>query len=154
MSKIQKNTLLSAVALVAAACNGEASSASRSDDLSGVRIPNRDVTAGTQWDQALAARDVDYGQALRSAALKLVGDLPTLAEVKFVSDAADHKAAYEAVIDAYLEDPRFAVMVRRFFRDTFVPRDQIVGRATAIALSVDLNHHWLPRWARFFSSLP
>ena len=42
----------------------------------------------------------------------------------------------------------------RFFRDTFVPRDQIVGRATAIALSVDLNHHWLPRWARFFSSLP
>ena len=34
------------------------------------------------------------------------------------------------------------------------PSDQIVGRATAIALSVDLNHHWLPRWARFFSSLP
>jgi signal peptidase I len=36
----------------------------------------------------------------------------------------------------------------------FVDRDQIVGRATAIALSVDLNHYWLPRWSRFFKSLP
>lgn len=36
----------------------------------------------------------------------------------------------------------------------FVDRDQVVGRATAIALSVDLNHYWLPRWSRFFSSLP
>ena len=34
-----------------------------------------------------------------------------------------------------------------------VERNRIVGRATAVALSVDRQHHWLPRWHRFFSSL-
>jgi signal peptidase I len=36
----------------------------------------------------------------------------------------------------------------------FVTRDRIVGRAVAIVASLDLNHHWVPRWARFFKSLP
>jgi signal peptidase I len=36
----------------------------------------------------------------------------------------------------------------------FVDRNDIVGKATAVAISVDLNHHWLPRWSRFFSKLP
>ena len=35
----------------------------------------------------------------------------------------------------------------------FVDREAIVGRATAVALSVDLKHHWIPRWKRFFSKL-
>lgn len=35
----------------------------------------------------------------------------------------------------------------------FVPRNQIVGRATAIVASLDFNHHWTPRWGRFFKSL-
>ncbi len=36
----------------------------------------------------------------------------------------------------------------------FVPRDQIVGRATAIAFSVDPAKHYWPRWHRFFKALP
>ncbi len=40
----------------------------------------------------------------------------------------------------------------RFFG--FVDRDRIAGRATAVALSVDLGRHWLPRWNRFFTKLP
>jgi len=36
----------------------------------------------------------------------------------------------------------------------FVGRDRIVGRAVAVVASLDLNHHWVPRWARFFKSLP
>lgn len=75
--------------------------------------------APTEWDQALGARELSYGQALRTAALRLVGDLPTLAETKFVTEAADPAAAYAAMIDAYLEDPRFAGQVRDFFRDAF-----------------------------------
>jgi signal peptidase I len=39
----------------------------------------------------------------------------------------------------------------RFFG--FVSRESIVGRATAVALSVDWDHYH-PRWNRFFTSLP
>ncbi len=35
----------------------------------------------------------------------------------------------------------------------FVPADSIVGRATAIAGSVDPAHHYKPRWDRFLHSL-
>ncbi len=72
-----------------------------------------------EWDVRLADRRVDYPAALRIAALRLVGNLPTLAEIKFVADAQDRKSAYEAVIDQYLADPRFAPQVLSFFRDTF-----------------------------------
>jgi len=36
----------------------------------------------------------------------------------------------------------------------FVDRDLIVGRATRVALSVDPDNHYLPRWDRFFRPLP
>jgi len=39
----------------------------------------------------------------------------------------------------------------RFFGT--VARKQIVGRATAVVLSIDKNNHWLPRGDRFFSAL-
>jgi signal peptidase I len=35
-----------------------------------------------------------------------------------------------------------------------VSRARIVGRATAVVLSVDPSKHYLPRWNRFFYSLP
>ena len=34
-----------------------------------------------------------------------------------------------------------------------VERRRIIGRATAVAISFDRQHYWLPRWERFFSSL-
>jgi signal peptidase I len=34
-----------------------------------------------------------------------------------------------------------------------VKRSRIVGRATAVVASLDADHHWRPRWDRFFSSL-
>jgi signal peptidase I len=34
-----------------------------------------------------------------------------------------------------------------------VERKRIVGRATAVVLSVDMKNHWQPRWHRFLSSL-
>jgi signal peptidase I len=36
----------------------------------------------------------------------------------------------------------------------FVKRRLILGRATAVAMSVDPNHYYLPRWHRFFRNLP
>jgi len=34
-----------------------------------------------------------------------------------------------------------------------VPRDQIVGRATAVVLSINKQNYWIPRWSRTCSSL-
>jgi signal peptidase I len=34
-----------------------------------------------------------------------------------------------------------------------VDRKQIVGRATAVVISINHDNHWLPRWQRFFTSL-
>jgi len=36
----------------------------------------------------------------------------------------------------------------------FVPRELIVGRATAVVFSLDPEHHRAPRWDRFFQPLP
>ena len=35
-----------------------------------------------------------------------------------------------------------------------VPRHLILGEATAVALSVDRDAYYMPRWGRFFSRLP
>ena len=40
----------------------------------------------------------------------------------------------------------------RFFG--LVDRSRIVGRATAVVLSVDRDRHYRPRWGRFFTRLP
>jgi signal peptidase I len=40
----------------------------------------------------------------------------------------------------------------RFFG--FVERDRIIGRATSVVMSLDLEHHLVPRWKRFFHGLP
>jgi hypothetical protein len=60
-------------------------------------------------------RVINYGEALRTAALKLVGDVPTLADIQSVTDAT----TYGAKIDAYLADPRFVVRQIQWWRDTF-----------------------------------
>jgi signal peptidase I len=36
----------------------------------------------------------------------------------------------------------------------FVERSRIVGRASAVAISLDPEHSYLPRWQRFFTALP
>lgn len=36
----------------------------------------------------------------------------------------------------------------------FVARSRVVGQATAIVISLDINHSYQPRWERFFTKLP
>lgn len=113
------------LSLLAAACNGSSSDpAPASDGPQGPTAPT--ATAAPQSVEQAAAekakkqlddRKLDYGEALRTASLKLVGDLPTLAEIKAVE--ANGKAAYEKTIDAYLADARFSSRMIRFWRDTF-----------------------------------
>lgn len=67
---------------------------------------------------ALASRTVDYGEALRTASLKLVNALPTLTQIKHVAGAADQKGAYEQELDGMLADPRFQERMIKWWQDT------------------------------------
>ena len=103
-------SLFLALGLSGAACTGSTSTTS-GDDVS-----------ADEWDQRLNERVLDYSAALRTAALRLTGDLPTLADIQAVAtagDAAAQKPVYEALVRGYLDDPRFARQMLRFWRDTF-----------------------------------
>jgi hypothetical protein len=82
----------------------------------------------TQTDNPLlSARKLDYGEALREASLKLVGDLPAWSDIKAMASATtdDERAAtYENAIDAMLYDDRFAVRMIRWWRDTLKTGNQ------------------------------
>jgi hypothetical protein len=96
-----------------------------------------------QWDQALSERVVDYNAALRIAALRLTGALPTMAEIKQVAGAGDDasmKAAYEGLVQTYMGRPEFAKQMMYFWRDTFKMGETAVldtAPAFAAKLTVD-----------------
>ena len=63
-----------------------------------------------------------YGEALRTASLKLLGSLPTLAQIKqmaAVTDPASQQTLYGSFLDQFMADPRFASKMIQYFRDTF-----------------------------------
>lgn len=97
----------------------------------------QDTGGDNPYQELLDRRTVDYSAALRTAALRLTGDLPTLSEIRFVADARDQKAAYEAQIDQYLDDTRFAGQIFAFFRNTF-RMGESVQLDTAPALAAQL----------------
>ncbi|MEZ4399583.1 MAG: DUF1588 domain-containing protein [Kofleriaceae bacterium] len=106
-------TLVAAI-LAGAACGGT-SPVTPGDDTPG------DDTPTDEWDQRLTERVLDYNAALRTAALRLTGGLPSLAEIKAVADAGDDaakKVVYESLLRSYLEGPRFARQMVAFWRDT------------------------------------
>lgn len=75
-----------------------------------------------EWDKRLEERVLDYNAALRIAALRLTGDLPTRTEINSVADATDDaakKTAYEALVDQYLARPTFARQMMVYWRDAF-----------------------------------
>jgi hypothetical protein len=112
------NTTFAALLLAGlAACGGGVTTPG--DDDSG------DDTVLDEWDQKLNDREVDYSAALRIAALRLTGELPSLVEVKAVGDAPveQKKAVYESLVGAYLDDPRFARQMFAWWKDTLKAGD-------------------------------
>lgn len=77
--------------------------------------------AEDKWQQVLNSRVVDYAAALKIAAMRLTGNLPTLAEIKQVSGASGdaQRQAYEALLTDYMNRPTFATQMFLFWRDTF-----------------------------------
>jgi hypothetical protein len=65
-------------------------------------------------------RQINYGEALRTASMKLLGQLPSLADINKIAQApaAQQKTTYEGMIDAMLADPRFAAKQIQWWRDT------------------------------------
>jgi hypothetical protein len=119
-------TLLSLVTLLAA-CEeepGKLGIAGRDDgggvegDLDGDGDVDADDADGEAVDPALAARKVDYNEALRTASLKLVRRLPTLDQIRKVERASDQKKAYVEELDAMLASPAFSSRMVKFWRDT------------------------------------
>lgn len=66
----------------------------------------------------LDERIEDYGEALRTASFKLVGNAPTLAQIEELRKAPDPKAAYTQMVDNLMADPRFAARMVEFWKTT------------------------------------
>ncbi|MBX3246623.1 MAG: DUF1588 domain-containing protein [Myxococcales bacterium] len=98
--------------------DGAPSTPGETPDIPGYAPTPDEGTLSDMWRARLEAREVDYATALRTASLRLRGDLPTLLEVRFLEGAPDKRAAYAAMIDDFLDDPRFIAQLRLFFRDT------------------------------------
>jgi signal peptidase I len=66
-----------------------------------------------------------------------------------------HKGEDGAVEDQYfmMGDNRDNSKDGRFFKQHYVNRDQILGRANRVIFSLDYNDHYLPRKNRFFHAL-
>ncbi len=76
--------------------------------------------AHDEWDDKLAEREVDYNAALRIAALRLTGELPTLVEMDAVASAPTDdakRAAYETQVQAYLGSSKYTRQMVRFAQD-------------------------------------
>lgn len=79
---------------------------------------------------------LNYEQALRSAALKLTGNYPTLAEIQRLRDAGNQATEYAKLIDGYLARPAFANQMIDFWRDTF----RMGGQQNLQGTTVEMDH--------------
>jgi hypothetical protein len=100
--------------------SGGTTSTGNGPGSSGAGAGSTGTGTGTVDETVLDERVIDYSEALRTASLKLVRRLPTLEQIKAVSEAGDlaaQKAAYEAQVDAMFEDPRFTARMIKWWRD-------------------------------------
>jgi len=135
--------------MIAACANGAPTGLSGGDDGNdgpstgaGNGSPNGSAGAGAGQPAppehtALDDRTLDYGEALRTASLKLVRDLPTLDQIQKLAAAKDQKAAYSAALDALFADPRFNARMVKFWRDTIrIGGDSDMDAAPVLAAKI------------------
>ncbi len=143
-------TLLSiATAVAAVHCSAESFDESSGRKATGSGSDDQASTDGTgtpggktpeqQAQESLAARKVDYGEALRTASLKLVGELPTIDQINSIAgkSEADAKPIYDAAVDKMLDDGRFEQRLIVFFRNTFATGTQAGATRAAGAPALD-----------------
>jgi len=134
------SALLLAAAIAAPACSSDGTG----DDGTGTGSGSGSNTTGDEWDQALGQREYDYNAALRIAALRLTGSLPTMAEINQIATASDlaaKKTAYEGLIQQYMSTPAFAKQMMVFWRDTFkMGETPMLDTAPAFAARLSVNN--------------
>jgi hypothetical protein len=89
---------------------------------SGTASSGSGTAAADAGNPSIDDRVINYGEALRSASIKLIGVFPELADIQAIQTAAttaDQKTLYEAKIDAMLADTRFADTQIQWWRNTF-----------------------------------
>jgi hypothetical protein len=102
---------------VASTSGGTTTASSSGGASSGSTAPVDDAGGNAAIDD----RVVNYGEALRTASIKLIGVFPPLADIQAIAAAspADQATMYAAKIDAMLADPRFAATQIEWWRNTF-----------------------------------
>lgn len=60
----------------------------------------------------------DYGEALRTASLKLIGNAPTLAQINELKNASDQPATYAQMVEQMMAQPAFAKRMIEFWKTT------------------------------------
>ncbi|MGN6110065.1 MAG: hypothetical protein ACTHU0_33475 [Kofleriaceae bacterium] len=130
--------LLAATCFAVPACSNDPA---QGDDVQGDDDP---TPQGDEWDKELAKREYDYPAALRIAALRLTGDLPTVTETNTVATGSDNeakRAAYETLIQDYMNRPSFARQMMYFWRDTFKMGETAeLDTAPAFAAMLSVNN--------------
>lgn len=122
--------LISLIALSTAAAMACGSSDEQSPNDPKITPPAHDdstpaaeaTTPEAEVKKILDARVVNYGEALRTASLKLRDRLPDLSEIKQIETAADdaaRKVAYEKLVDDMIAGPDFSRVMIKFWQDTF-----------------------------------
>ncbi len=132
--------LVAATSFAVPACTSEDPGSGGGDDTGS----GSGSGSGDQWDQILGSREYDYGAALKTAALRLTGDLPTMDEVVAIQNAPDlaaKKVAYETKIRDYMSRPTFTRQMMLFWRDTFKMGETVeMDAAPAFAAQISVEN--------------
>jgi hypothetical protein len=143
---MKKNIVLGLFAALSACSGGATSTDTQADPSGGFRATLPPSIADAD-KLALSDGKIDYTLALRSAALKLTGNYPTLAEIKQLQNAADQTTVYSQLIDGYINRPSFNQQILQFWRDTF----KMGGTLPVVTPTgtVNVNLEFAPTYAAF-----
>lgn len=103
-----------------AGSGGAASSSSGTGGATSSSSSSSTSSSGSGTGNAiLDARVISYSEALRTAAIKLTGSMPTLTQMDNIRLAQDPKVFYEKYVDEFLNSPRFPARMIELWKNTF-----------------------------------
>nr|HEX4317855.1 hypothetical protein [Kofleriaceae bacterium] len=140
---MKRNKYLVAAMLLAACAGTPTAGGGGGDDTGSNTGSGSGSGSDDPFQDTLNSRVVDYPSALRIAALKLTGHVPTLAEINAVASVTGdaQKTAYESQIQTYMNSPDFARQMFYFWRDTFkMGETPTTDTAPALAAELAVNN--------------
>ncbi len=141
---MRRTLTLLGLPLLVAACGTKApnelsggTGASNASSGAGAGMQTSAGVGGQPAKTALDDRVTDYGEAYRTASIKLVGELPSLQQVQTIANASDKAKAYSDAIDTLFADPRFNAQMVAFWRDAMrIGGDPTMDAAPVLAAQI------------------